>query len=148
MLARAAPEGLNITDVVQRCVNICSLALGTGNLDLSGVGVSSLIPAHLTMSTNLGLSQPFIHYLGWPFLSSRPCFCLVWKLGQEGFYLSELEIEENFELIRDPFTDINAQFSIVVATDQTRCSEKREFFQSHIGTSDAIGDIDQSMDIK
>jgi len=39
VLAEADKGNLNITQVVQRCQNICSLAWGVGNPDLSGIGV-------------------------------------------------------------------------------------------------------------
>jgi len=40
VLAKADQGILNITQVVQSCQNICSLAWGVGNPDLSGIGVS------------------------------------------------------------------------------------------------------------
>ena len=40
VLNEADAGSLNITKIVQICPNICSLAWGTGNPDLSGVGVS------------------------------------------------------------------------------------------------------------
>lgn len=42
LLATAEAGNLNITQLVQSCPNVCSLAWGTGNPDLSGIGVSAI----------------------------------------------------------------------------------------------------------
>ena len=40
VLHKAETSGLNITTTIQNCPDICTLAWGTGNPDLSGIGVS------------------------------------------------------------------------------------------------------------
>lgn len=39
ILDQADAGKLNVTQLAQQCPNICSLAWGTGNPDLSGIGV-------------------------------------------------------------------------------------------------------------
>lgn len=38
----ATENGLNITAEIEQCPNLCLLTFGTGNPDLSGIGVSGL----------------------------------------------------------------------------------------------------------
>jgi hypothetical protein len=45
--SHANKNGLNITVEVQHCQNLCLLTYGTGNPDLSGIGVSPQYSRHL-----------------------------------------------------------------------------------------------------
>lgn len=39
VFANSTAQGLDVTQVVGKCENVCSLAWGSGNPDLSGIGV-------------------------------------------------------------------------------------------------------------
>lgn len=93
ILNQAEAGQLNITTTVASCPDICTLAWGTGNPDLSGIGanISYIFQAVLT------------------FLFG-PLFCLVykrWKFSKR--------TTEHLEKLQDSFLDISAQFSIPVA---------------------------------
>ncbi|KAG9233399.1 hypothetical protein BJ875DRAFT_45376 [Amylocarpus encephaloides] len=98
MLANATATGANVTDIVKRCENVCSLAWGTGNPDLSGIGVN----------ISYILQAVLVFLVG-------PVMCVIWKLGQKGYIPMKATAEEAFEDIRNSFMHVNSQFSISVA---------------------------------
>ncbi|KAJ6495002.1 hypothetical protein DFH09DRAFT_1205701 [Mycena vulgaris] len=95
-LVQANMGQLNITAYVAACPNICTLAWGTGNPDLSGIGanISYILQAILT----------FIF---------GPLFCLVYAF-RERWNFSD-ETKKNLKSLQATFHDISAQFSIPVA---------------------------------
>jgi hypothetical protein len=95
-LTQANMGQLNITAYVAACPNICTLAWGTGNPDLSGIGanISYILQAILT----------FIF---------GPVFCLIYAF--RGRWNFSDETKENLKSLQATFHDISAQFSIPVA---------------------------------
>jgi hypothetical protein len=96
VLAQANMGQLNITTFVASCPQTCTLAWGTGNPDLSGIGanISYILQAVLT----------FIFC---------PLFCLLyWCLNR--WEISK-DTKDKLETLQDTFLDISAQFSIPVA---------------------------------
>ncbi|KDR77333.1 hypothetical protein GALMADRAFT_442853 [Galerina marginata CBS 339.88] len=96
VLAQAGMGELNITTTVNSCPGICTLAWGTGNPDLSGIGanVSYILQAVLTCIFG-------------------PLFCLVYGFRKR-WNFSE-KTNEILEMLQDAFLDVSAQFSIPVA---------------------------------
>jgi len=94
VLAKADMEHLNITTLVSSCPDICTLAWGTGNPDLSGIGanISYIFQAILT-------------FIFGPFL----CFTYIFHKKFTKF------ANERLEELQDTFLDVSAQFSIAVA---------------------------------
>jgi hypothetical protein len=69
---------LNITKVVQICPNICLLAYGTGNPDLSGVGVSQTCPCILEPLTKPHLAGKYlVHSPGGACCHLRSTLCCL-----------------------------------------------------------------------
>jgi hypothetical protein len=94
VLAKADMDHLNITTLVSSCPDICTLAWGTGNPDLSGIGanISYIFQAILT-------------FIFGPLL----CFTYICHKKFTKF------ANERLEKLQDTFMDISAQFSITVA---------------------------------
>lgn len=94
VLAQAYKGQLNITTTVSSCPSICTLAWGSGNPDLSGIGanVSYIFQAVLTVIFG-------------------PLFCLYY--ANRGKFSKDAN--ETLEMLHDTFLDISAQFSIPVA---------------------------------
>lgn len=111
VIAQADAGKLNITTIVASCQGICTLAWGTGNPDLSGIGIN--------------ISYIFQAVLTFIF---GPLFCLIfkyWENGEPGddelweFRAPKSRFKErtqkNLEDLQDTFMDVCAQFSITVA---------------------------------
>ncbi|PPQ72929.1 hypothetical protein CVT26_014539, partial [Gymnopilus dilepis] len=96
LLTKANEHQLNVTTTVASCPDICQLAWGNGNPDLSGIGanISYIIQVILT------------------FLCG-PVLCLLYEL-RDRWRFSEGTLK-HFSTIHDSFLDISAQFSIPVA---------------------------------
>ncbi|KAH6696454.1 hypothetical protein BKA61DRAFT_683154 [Leptodontidium sp. MPI-SDFR-AT-0119] len=87
-----------MSEIVQQCETICSLAWGAGNPDLSGIGANVSYIMQVVLVFLIG-----------------PVMCAIWKLGEQGYFVIGPEITEAFEDIRSSFMDVNGQFSISVA---------------------------------
>ena len=96
LLNQAQAGRLNITTVVTSCPDICALAWGSGNPDLSGIGanVSYILQAVLT------------------FLCG-PVLCLVYE--QRTRWKFSDHVQKHISTLHNSFLDISAQFSIPVA---------------------------------
>ncbi|KAF3925241.1 hypothetical protein ABW20_dc0105034 [Dactylellina cionopaga] len=96
VLAEADQSLLNITTVVAACPEICSLAWGAGNPDLSGIGanISYILQAALTIIFG-------------------PLFALLY--GCRNRWNFSNRTNEHLEKLHDTFLDVSAQFSIPVA---------------------------------
>lgn len=63
---------LNITDQIQACPDICSLAWGQGNSDFSGIGVCSIhLLAKVSQLTPRALSDDLLDYPSRPLGRTR-----------------------------------------------------------------------------
>ena len=94
VLTKADMDHLNITTLVSSCPDICTLAWGTGNPDLSGIGanISYIFQAILT----------FIF---------GPLLCVTYIFHKKFTKSAKERLEE----LQDTFMDISVQFSITVA---------------------------------
>ncbi|KZP20591.1 hypothetical protein FIBSPDRAFT_826925 [Athelia psychrophila] len=91
LLVQAEAGQVNITTVVSTCQEICTMAWGAGNPDLSGIGLIICYVLQTVLAFLLG-----------------PLFCM--------FYFSFAgETQKNLEELHDTFLDTIAQFSIPVA---------------------------------
>ncbi|KAF9479043.1 hypothetical protein BDN70DRAFT_932886 [Pholiota conissans] len=95
-LTQANMGKLNTTTYVAACPQICTIAWGTGNPDLSGIGpnISYILQAVLT----------FIF---------GPIFCLAY--GSRKRWIVSEKLKDYLEILQDTFLDISAQLSIAVA---------------------------------
>ncbi|KAF7985918.1 hypothetical protein HWV62_43830 [Athelia sp. TMB] len=94
VLAQAEAGQLNITTAVSTCQDICTLAWGVGNPDLSGIGMNVCY-----------IFQAILTFL------FGPLFCAVYYNRQR----FTKQTVENLEDLHDSFLDVSAQFSIPVA---------------------------------
>ncbi|KAF9482044.1 hypothetical protein BDN70DRAFT_930317 [Pholiota conissans] len=90
ILAQAYTGKLNITTFAETCPNVCTLAWGIGNPDLSGIGtnISYILQAALTILFG-------------------PLFCLVYATLEPD--------SKRLEKLQNQFHDISAQFTIPVS---------------------------------
>ncbi|KAF9482993.1 hypothetical protein BDN70DRAFT_375182 [Pholiota conissans] len=90
VLVQADTGELNITAFAKSCPNVCTLAWGIGNPDLSGIGtnISYILQAALTILFG-------------------PLFCLAYAIYKPD--------SERWEKLQNQFHDISAQFTIPVA---------------------------------
>ena len=96
LLAQAVKSGLNLTTTVTDCPEVCSLAWGNGNPDLSGIGANISYIFQAVLSIICG-----------------PLVCFIYeRRGQWTFHKST---QKRLSALHDSFLDISAQFSIPVA---------------------------------
>lgn len=95
-LAQANADQLNITSFAAACPQVCTLAWGTGNPDLSGIGanISYILQAILTVVFG-------------------PVFCYVYS-HRERWQFSE-KTNKSLQSLQEAFLDGSAQFGIPVA---------------------------------
>ncbi|KAF9530935.1 hypothetical protein CPB83DRAFT_849898 [Crepidotus variabilis] len=111
LLSQANANQLNITTTVSQCPDICALAWGNGNPDLSGIGANISYIFQAILSILCG-----------------PLLCLVyelrhrWRLGER--------TAKHLSALHDSFLDISAQFSIPVAIAAViRLRQKAPFYE-------------------
>lgn len=98
LLAQASAGTLNIADEVAKCPDVCALAWGSGNPDLSGVGANASYILQTILTFLCGI-----------------ILCAVYELrGSRYLNLSD-RTQKHISNIHNAFLDINAQFSIPVA---------------------------------
>ncbi|KAF7979971.1 hypothetical protein HWV62_40038 [Athelia sp. TMB] len=109
ILASAEAGQLNITNAVSTCQEICTLAWGVGNPDLSGIGMNVCY-----------IFQAILTFL------FGPIFCVVYWYRER---FAE-ETIKHLEELHDGFLDVSAQFSIPVAVGAvTRFLQKPPFYE-------------------
>ena len=115
LLAQAAKTGLNLTTTVTNCPEVCSLAWGNGNPDLSGIGVNISYIFQAVLSIICGPLLCLIYELLKGRASHKSCTerCAV-DNDDERWTLHTCS-QETLSTLHDSFLDISASFSIPVA---------------------------------
>jgi hypothetical protein len=95
LLAQVIKSGANITSTVAQCPQLCSLAWGNGNPDLSGIGtnISYIFQAVLTILCG-------------------PLLCFVYEFRDQWSF--NKRVQKRLASLHDSFLDTSAQFSISV----------------------------------
>ena len=96
LLAEAIRNNLNMTSTVVTCPQVCSLAWGNGNPDLSGIGANISYIFQAVLSILCG-----------------PVLCLIYELRDKWSF--NKRSQKRLASLHDAFLNISAQFSISVA---------------------------------
>jgi hypothetical protein len=128
VLTEAETGGLNITQIVQSCPNVCSLAWGTGNPDLSGIGVRapSVYQLHL-LTEHVQAQLSYILQVALTIIFG-PLFVAIFGLRKR--LRLRRYTQEYFQQVQNSFLDVSAQFTIPVAVAAVvRLSQSPPFFE-------------------
>jgi len=98
LLAQASDGAIDLASEVAQCPDVCALAWGSGNPDLSGIGANAsyILQAILTFLCGI-------------------LVCVVYELRATRYLNLSARTQKHISDVHDTFLDINAQFSIPVA---------------------------------
>lgn len=111
LISKAIRDGLNITSTVVNCPQVCSLAWGNGNPDLSGIGANISYIFQAVLSILCG-----------------PLLCVIYEHRDRWSF--NKRTQKRLAALHDTFLDISAQFSIsVVIAAVIRVRQRAPFYE-------------------